>query len=311
MKTTINQPEITPLTVHPTANEILYFLDEINLRLHPSVTSTQKLIPTKIRCIDDSIGGFALGELIAIAARPEMGKTQLLSQLALQFSTQKSVLMMSAIDSATELSVRLISTTFGIPFDHIQFNNLSLAEKELLRNTEVEFKNNRLKIGAYRGSSVETLLNFIIEKIDTTGVEIICIDEPVLLPIITSSTNQSSMIFSLYQGLKNIATEKQVCIVFTCPIKAEVETESFSSRPRLVYVNNCDILEQVVDKLFFMYRPEYYDCEVDEDNQPLYNKVVLSMAINRKGSLHSWDIYPDKKFTRFGEKEEMKIKQSI
>ncbi|MDR2970686.1 MAG: DnaB-like helicase C-terminal domain-containing protein, partial [Bacteroidales bacterium] len=87
-------------------------------QLH-SETFQTAIIKTGFDDLDARFGGFSLGEFIVVGARPGMGKTLFLTNLALNISTTVPVLYASLDVSEFLLTNRFISAVSEIPITNI------------------------------------------------------------------------------------------------------------------------------------------------------------------------------------------------
>jgi replicative DNA helicase len=95
-------------------------------------------ISTGYTSLDHSLGGFKRGELVLVAARPAMGKTSLLINLAERIKKQAQVLFISL-----ELSAHHARRRFGLPLNYLddttEFNVEYLREKIIASKADVIF----------------------------------------------------------------------------------------------------------------------------------------------------------------------------
>ena len=105
--------------------------------LQPSLKSFK--LQSGLPSFDEKYGGFAAGEFIVIGARPGVGITQFLVNIALQVSLDQPVAFFSCDVSLKVLSKRFISALSGIPIIKIDRHELSDDNKEKLTNCTEEF----------------------------------------------------------------------------------------------------------------------------------------------------------------------------
>ena len=104
------------------AKSIKQLLDQKLLNINDDKT-IETIIPSGFNTFDNSFGGFKKGEIVLIGARPGMGKSQLLINLALNMLAQsKSVLFHSLVLSESQMVSRFLSSITSIPFIKVLMN---------------------------------------------------------------------------------------------------------------------------------------------------------------------------------------------
>ena len=102
------------------------------------------------------------------------------------------------------------------------------------------------------------------------------------------------------RGLKELAKELDVPILALSQLSRAVETRGGTDkRPQLSDLRESGSIEQDADQVMFIYRPEYYGLDVDENNQSTEGLAEIIIAKNRHGSTQTVNLYYEKKFARF------------
>lgn len=263
------------------------------------VGSQHNLIKTGFRDFDHELGGLSLGELVVIGGRPSMGKTQFLVNLSLTISFETPVLYFTFDLSEFLLTNRFISSLTGIPVSSILKNELSHEQRDTLELVENEFMNRKLFINDSCNSSLSALRKHCQEQIEKQGVQVIVVD---YLQMMSSSKYRSSReleISYITRELKNIAKDFNVCVIATSQLSRSVEYRSGLKHPQLSDLRESGAIEQDADKVFFIYRPEYYGIIEDEVGNSTAGLAEIILAKNRNGKLATIKLKRDPHFTTY------------
>jgi replicative DNA helicase len=101
-----------------------------------------------------------------------------------------------------------------------------------------------------------------------------------------SRGNREQEISAISRGLKSLAKELEIPIIALSQLSRQVENRpGGSKRPQLSDLRESGAIEQDADMVMFIYRPEYYNIEIDEDGQSTKNRAQIIIAKNRHGAL--------------------------
>ncbi|MBS1646733.1 MAG: DnaB-like helicase C-terminal domain-containing protein [Bacteroidetes bacterium] len=248
---------------------------------------------------DKMYGGFELGELVVIGGRPAMGKTQLLVNLSLHISQTIPVLYFTFDLSEHLLTSRFISSVSGIPASKILQRNLTEEERNTLLSVESKWSKYKLFINDCYNNSFTAFKAHCQKQIEENGVKVIFVDYLQMMSSSKYRNNRELEISYISRELKNMAKNFNVCVIATSQLSRAVESRGVSKHPQLSDLRESGAIEQDADKVLFLYRPEYYGMECDEEGNNTAGLAEIILAKNRNGSLGSVKLLRDQYFTNF------------
>lgn len=281
-------------------NERTEILSQVIHRNQHEIFSPQyESIQTGWNNFDTFMGGLHLGEFIVFGGRPGMGKTQLLTHLALHVSKEHPVLYISLDLSEYLMSCRIISTASKIELHRILSGQLTREEKEKLQAGISSIDKRKLYL--YNGviDSMHKFKEYCAEQIQANGIRLIVIDYLQLLGSSRYRYNRELEVSYISRTLKSISRNFNVCVVASSQLSRSVEMRGGEKKPVLSDLRESGAIEQDADKVIFVYRPEYYGLYFDEDGNSVRGTMDLIVAKNRCGSLGSLRMKIDLKVSEF------------
>ena len=222
---------------------------------------------TGFKVIDLFTGGYQPGELIIDAARPGMGKTAKMLKCALENARIGHGV---GIISAEMSAVQLIGRTVAIDTDfHLtQLTKKGFEKQEYfitLSKHKRRMKGFPIYIDDTAGPDIRTVQAVLRMWKRKHDIRIAIIDYLQLLGDSSKSGNREQEIASISRKLKALAKELEIPIIALSQLSRAVETRGSSKRPMLSDLRESGAIEQDADMVCFLYRPEYYGLEVDEE----------------------------------------------
>ncbi len=107
LKQLLSEQDIQPKKIKESKTISELFIENKEVIMNPD--TTQKFVQTGFRTLDKMLGGFMLGEFVVIGARPSMGKSLLLVNLAINISQVTPTLFVSLDLNEFRLTSRFIS----------------------------------------------------------------------------------------------------------------------------------------------------------------------------------------------------------
>ena len=115
--------------------------------------------------------------------------------------------------------------------------------------------------------------------------------------------NRVQEISEISRSLKQIARELDIPVLALSQLSRAVETRGGSKRPLLSDLRESGAIEQDADIVSFIYRPEYYKIEVDEEGNSLKGIAEIIIAKHRNGPTGMVNMNFFKDFTRFEDRD--------
>lgn len=238
-------------------------------------------VPTGYRDLDNMTAGLQRSDLIILAARPAMGKTTLVTNLAYNVATiaKQPVLFFSLEMSKEQLVDRMLADAAGVDSWNIRTGNLSDEDFGKLSEAMGEMAEAPIYIDDTPGISVLELRTKARREAHNHPLGLIIID---YLQLLTGSgrrsENRVQEVSEISRGLKLIARELNVPVIALSQLSRTVEQRT-PPRPQLSDLRESGSIEQDADIVSFIYRPAYYD----PDNEEVANITELIIAKHRNG----------------------------
>ncbi len=255
-------------------------------RLHTSGISG---VQSGFTGLDRITSGWQKSDLIIIAARPGMGKTAFVLSLTRNAAIgfQRPVAIFSLEMSSVQLVQRMISSETAIPSDKLRKGDLDKGEWNNLVSMTGKLSDAPIFIDDTPALSIFDLRSKCRRLKAQHNIDLIIIDYLQLMraEVDTKSGNREQEISMISRSLKAIAKELNVPIIALSQLSRAVETRGSSKRPQLSDLRESGAIEQDADMVLFIYRPEYYGLEYDEQNMPTKGIAELIIAKHRNGGL--------------------------
>ena len=258
-------------------------------------------IPTGFLDLDYKTAGLQNSDLILIAARPSMGKTAFVLNIAqhVAFKANKSVAIFSLEMSKEQLVNRLFALEAQVDAQSLRTGNLKDSDWEKLIESAGIIGKSRLMIDDTPGISISELRSKCRKMKLEHGLDIIIID---YLQLMTGrvggrSESRQQEISEISRALKGVARELNVPVVALSQLSRAVEQRP-DHRPMMSDLRESGAIEQDADVVMFIYRDEYYN--KDSEKKGLAEIII---AKQRNGPVGTIELAWLPKYTKFGNPE--------
>ncbi len=257
-------------------------------------------IPTGYPDLDKLTGGMNKGDLVIVAARPGVGKTSLMLNLAYNaaYKYRQRVAIFSLEMGVEQLVQRFVASETGIDSQRLRVGDL--RDDEWGAMTKVSMQMADLLVFLDDTPSLTPLdLRVKSRRIyQEYGLDLIIVD---YLQLMTSENsgrggggeNRVQEISHISRNLKQIARELKVPLIAGSQLSRLVEQRS-DKRPMLSDLRESGSIEQDADIVSFIYRDEIYNPDTDQKNI-----AEISVQKNRNGPTGKLNLFFDKRLTSF------------
>lgn len=280
---------------------------------HGIMTGAERGIATGIAKLDNFIGGLRAGDLVIVAGASSMGKTCVARNIAFGAGFKgKRVALFSQEMSEEQLAMRTVSAEArrsGVA--HVDYRDLDNATVSIAKLDRLDTIPDRLPRNIVINSkSSQTARDVLVKSRSAAkmlgGLDLIVIDYLQIMNIDKErGENHSVAVGKVTAALKALAKDMGCPVIVLSQLSRLKGRED--KRPTLDDLRDSGSIEQDADKVFFVYRENYYiarqepDWKTDpaghrtwqEDNARTKNTVELYVAKNRMGRIGPVDLWID------------------
>jgi replicative DNA helicase len=249
---------------------------------------TLRGVRTGYRDLDNMTAGLQRSDLIILAARPAMGKTTLVTNLAYNVATiaKQPVLFFSLEMSKEQLVDRMLADASGVDAWNIRTGNLSDDDFSKLSEAMGEMAEAPIFIDDTPGMTVLEIRTKARRAMHEQPLGLIIVDYLQLMQGSgRSEGNRVQEVSEISRGLKLIARELNVPVVALSQLSRSVESRS-PQIPQLADLRESGSIEQDADIVMFIYREAYYNPETERENL-----TDLIIAKHRNGPTGKIELY--------------------
>ena len=213
---------------------------------------------TGFRNLNDKTSGFGKGDLVIIAARPAMGKTAFVLNMALKaIERNEGVAFFSLEMPAEQLMLRLLSAKTSIPLQALRVGDLKDEQWSDLSAATQDLSSKKLFVDDGGYATIHHVRSKL-RKLKAQHPEIsIAIIDYLQLMSGEGREGRQQEVSEISRGLKQLARELQIPIVALSQLNRGVESRD-NKRPMLSDLRESGAIEQDADIILFVYRDDVY-----------------------------------------------------
>ena len=256
-------------------------------------------IPTGFLDLDRRTAGLQPSDLILIAARPSMGKTAFVLNIAqhVAFKQNMAVAVFSLEMSKEQLVNRMFSLESKVDAQNLRTGQLSEADWEKLIESAGTIAQSHLIIDDTPGISIAEMRSKCRKFKMEHDLKLIIIDYLQLMSGSGKTESRQQEISEISRSLKALARELSVPVIALSQLSRAVEQRP-DHRPMMSDLRESGAIEQDADVVMFIYRDDYYNKETE-----LKNISEIIIAKQRNGPIGTVNLAWLPQYTKFANLE--------
>ncbi len=298
------------------SEEITESMTKEILRLKELGNSKLIGVDTGFRNLNDKTSGFGKGDLIIVAARPAMGKTALVLNMALRaIERDEGVAFFSLEMPAEQLMLRILSAKTSIPLQALRVGDLIDEQWNQLIQASDEISHKKLFVDDGGYATIHHVRSKLRKlKMQHPEISMAIIDYLQLMSGEGGREGRQQEISEISRGLKQLARELGMPIIALSQLNRSLESRE-NKRPMLSDLRESGAIEQDADIILFVYRDDVYREAKEKEKEmkakaegkeykstfrtKLEEETELIIGKQRNGPTGTVDLIFQKRFTRF------------
>lgn len=248
-------------------NGLRRVMDKLDLLSQRKDQSDVIGVPTGFGVLDSQLAGMQAGDLIVLAARPSMGKTAMLANIAEHVAVYEKlpVGIFTMEMSEDQIAMRLLAAITGVNSQRLRVGRLNNNDWDRLNGGLAKLNDAPIFLdeqGQMTVTSIRTRARRLMREHGQLGL--IAVDYLQLMKGEDarggSAENRANEIAEISRGLKALAKELRCPVMALSQLNRGVESRP-NKRPMMSDLRESGAIEQDADVILFLYRDEYYNPE--------------------------------------------------
>lgn len=252
-------------------------------------------IPTGFNSLDYKLSGLQPSDMILVAARPSMGKTAFVLNIAQHVTLKEN--MATAIFSLEMSKEQLVNRLFALqaPMDAqlLRSGNLADSDWSKLMEAAGQIAASPLIIDDTPGISISELRSKCRKYKLEHDLKLVIIDYLQLMSGSGKGDSRQQEVSDISRSLKQLARELNVPVIALSQLSRQVEQRP-EHRPMLSDLRESGAIEQDADVVMFIYRDDYYNKDTEKKGI-----AEIIIAKQRNGPIGTVELAWLPEFTRF------------
>jgi replicative DNA helicase len=234
-------------------------------------------VPTGFDDLDELLSGLQPGNLVIIAARPGVGKSSLVTNMARNVAVKGHPVAMFSLEmSRFEIGMRLLCGEAKVPWDKVRSGRV--ATEDWTRIVEAAEELHEAPLFIVDSGNV-TIVDIRAKarrmKTSRTGLGLIIVDYLQLMSGHHRTESRQQEVAEISRSLKLLAKELDIPVLAVSQLNRNPETRA-DKRPQLSDLRESGSLEQDADIVMFIHRD-------DSDDPTTKGKADIIVAKHRNG----------------------------
>ncbi len=251
--------------------------------------------------LDELTSGFQPADLVIVAARPSMGKTALVLNIAQYAAIEKNVpVALFSLEMSKESLVQRMLTSEGrVDAQKMRKGLLRDEDYSRLARAAGILSGAPIWIDDSAGISLLEIRSKARRLKADQDIGMVVVDYLQLIQGPSSSESRQQEISQISRSLKALAKELAVPVIALSQLSRAPEQRAGDHRPQLSDLRESGAIEQDADLVMFIYRQEVYDGATDKDGNSLEGRAEVIIGKQRNGPIGLVNLFFHKAYTRF------------
>lgn len=211
-------------------------------------------VKTGIALIDKLFGGFHNSDLITIGARPAMGKTALMLNLAI--NADEPVGIISAEQGMAQMGSRIMSIGGMVSTSKIRSGNLGHDDYSKITQVGSKLMSRVIQLYDKPAPTLRDIVSQARKWRHTLGIKALYVDYLQRIKV-DGTAARHEQIGDIAMGLKELARELDIPVIALAQVNRAVESRP-NKRPQMGDLKDSGVIEQESDVIAMLYRDEVY-----------------------------------------------------
>ena len=238
-------------------------------------------IPTGFRQLDHLTSGLRASELIIVAARPGLGKTSFVLNVAQNAAMEKEkvVGIFSLEMAAQQLVTRMLCSEARVDSHKVRSGYLSKEDWKRLAKTMSKLARAPIFIDDTAGISIIEMRSKARRLKAEHGLDLLIVDYLQLMSGTSASSrtrfeNRQQEISAISRALKGLAKELDIPLIACSQLSRAPEQRRGDHRPQLSDLRESGSIEQDADLVLFLYREDLYKKDEDFEDEGIVQLII-------------------------------------
>jgi len=257
-------------------------------------------VPSGFTDLDEMTSGFQNADLVIVAARPSMGKTSLVLNIAQHAAIERHtpVALFSLEMSKEALVQRMLTSEARVDAQRLRKGMLRDDDFTRMARAAGTLSAAPIWIDDTAGISLLEIRSKARRLRADAKIELVIVDYLQLIAGPNSESRQQE-ISAISRSLKALAKELNVPVIALSQLSRAPEQRAGDHRPQLSDLRESGAIEQDADLVMFIYRQEVYDGPTDKDGNSLEGRAEVIVGKQRNGPIGFVNLFFHKSYTRF------------
>jgi replicative DNA helicase len=258
-------------------------------------------VPSGFNDLDEMTSGFQPADLVIVAARPSMGKTAFVLNVAQYAAIEKKtpVAIFSLEMSKESLVQRMLTAEARVDAQKLRKGMLRDDDFPRMARAAGILSSAPIWIDDAAGITLLEIRSKARRLKADSDIGMVVVDYLQLIQGPSSAESRQQEISQISRSLKMLAKELGVPVLALSQLSRAPEQRAGDHRPQLSDLRESGAIEQDADLVMFIYRQEVYDGPVDKDGNSLEGRAEIIIGKQRNGPIGTANLFFHKSYTRF------------